>query len=262
MPIKRLSSFSCATEQDDRNTAKATHVAIHTYNACTHTMCCTMSTTHTHVTTTHLHSCTRWVWHAAATHCNTLQHTATHCNTLQYTATHCNTLKVCDISTRIRTTTRTHRTAFGALRRGYGAALLLSYTHVAAAVVRAAAGNALLCAILLQWRGRTLRACMFEVCLYVFESCYRRSTDTTWVMSHLGYMDKSCHVWAYFAHVFDWGVCLFVWVLSQEGRFWVMSHESCQIYAWILSRIGILCVHIYVRFVHLRARGRQGMSCD
>jgi len=52
--------------------------------------------------------------HAAATHCNTLQHTATHsihaatsecmhlmhaaathCNTLQHTATHCNTLHIC-----------------------------------------------------------------------------------------------------------------------------------------------------------------------
>jgi len=31
--------------------------------------------------------------HAAATHCNTLQHTTTHCNTLQHTATHCNTLQ-------------------------------------------------------------------------------------------------------------------------------------------------------------------------
>jgi len=44
--------------------------------------------------------------HAAATHCNTLQHTATHCNalrytalqrtTLQHTATHCNTLRHCN----------------------------------------------------------------------------------------------------------------------------------------------------------------------
>ena len=252
MPIKKLSSFSFAREQDDWNTAKATHVAIHTYNVCTHTISCTMSTTHTHVTTTHLHSCTRWVWHAATTHCNTLQHTATHCNAL----------KVCAISTRIRTTTRTHRTAFGALRRGYGTALLLSYTHVAAAAVRAEAGTALLCAILLQWRGRTLRACMFEVCLYVFESCHRRSRDKTWVMSHFGYMDESCHAWAYFAHVFAWGMCLCVWVVSQEGRIWVMSHESCQTYGWILSRIGILCSHIYLRFVYMRARERQGMCCE
>jgi len=51
--------------------------------------------------------------HRTATHCNTLQHSATHCNTLKRTATHCNTLQQtathCNTYTLSHTHTHTHR---------------------------------------------------------------------------------------------------------------------------------------------------------